>query len=112
MQLLRFFVGSPRPAVAAGMLAAALAGVTLANAPAQARPNTRNMTCASAAALVQSRGAIVLSTGANTFDRYVSNIRYCSGAEQLQPEWVRTSDSNQCFVGYTCFVPDRNDWTR
>ena len=112
MQSMRLFRSAFRPMTVAAALAVMLPGVMFMAAEAQARPNTRDMTCAQAAGLVRSQGAIVLDTGPNTFDRYVSDLKYCSGFEQLQPEWVRTRDSARCFIGYTCYVPDRNDWGR
>ena len=92
-------------------LAAALLLATLAARPveAQARPDTLALSCEEAAGLVTRSGAIVLGTGPNIYDRYVSQIRYCSGAEQLKAEWVKTRDNPQCFVGYTCYVPSRDN---
>ncbi|MFG1314377.1 hypothetical protein [Xanthobacter autotrophicus] len=92
-------------------LAAALLLATLVTAPveAQARPDTLALSCEEAAALVTKNGAIVLGTGPNIYDRYVSQIRYCSGAEQLKAEWVKTRDNPQCFIGYTCYVPSRDN---
>jgi len=86
-------------------IAAALAAGAM---PAQARPDSRSMTCAAAAAMVAQRGAVVMSTGPNTYDRYVSSLASCSAAEQLRPEWVPTRDQPKCFVGYTCYVPSRD----
>ncbi|MCG5234556.1 hypothetical protein [Xanthobacter oligotrophicus] len=92
-------------------LAAALLLATLAAGPveAQARPDTLALSCQDAADLVTKSGAIVLGTGPNIYDRYVSQIRFCSGAEQLKAEWVKTRDNPQCFVGYTCYVPSRDN---
>lgn len=70
--------------------------------PAFAHPNTEDMTCAEAANLVSSSGAIVLDTGDGTYDRYVANASYCLRDETTVPAWVPTKDSNQCFVGYLC----------
>ncbi|MFG1248398.1 MULTISPECIES: hypothetical protein [Xanthobacter] len=102
MQLYRFppFARS----VAAG---AALAIMT--SGAAWARPDSLTMTCAAAARMVASNGAVVIGTGPNIFDRYVNSLRYCSGFEQLKPEWIKTKDNPQCFVGYTCYVPTREN---
>lgn len=89
--------------------AAALVLLLAAGTGAEARPDTLAMSCGEAAALVASRGAIVLGTGPNIFDRYVRELRFCSGFEQLKPEWVRTKDNPQCFIGYTCYVPTRDN---
>lgn len=105
MQLSRF---SPRQGARAPLALAFTLAVGLTSA-AQARPDTLAMSCSQAAALVAGQGAIVLATGPNLFDRYVREIRFCSGAEQLKPEWVKTRDNPQCFIGYTCYVPTRDN---
>jgi hypothetical protein len=63
-------------------------------AVAQTRPLTLGMGCGQARALVTSRGAVVLSTGQNTYDRYVSSGAFC--------QWGLSA------VGYTC-VPNPPD---
>jgi hypothetical protein len=77
-------------------------------AAAQGRPDTSRMSCASARQLVSRHGAIVLSTGPSTFDRFVSNRSYCMPTEQTEPAFVRTTDNRQCFVGYTCREPEHD----
>jgi hypothetical protein len=67
------------------------------------------MSCRQAAGLVASRGAIVLGTGAYTYDRYVSDQRFCLRSEVTIPEWVPTADTPQCFVGYRCKEADLFD---
>lgn len=57
-----------RPILIAPTTAILLAGVLAANA----RPDTRLMTCAQVRSLIAQHGAIVLATGPTTFDRYVS----------------------------------------
>jgi hypothetical protein len=68
----------------------------------QARPSTTGMPCASAARLVASRGEIVLSTGLNTYDRYVSSGAACERGQGAEAAFERTSDDPQCFIGYRC----------
>ncbi|GGF79265.1 hypothetical protein GCM10007301_44130 [Azorhizobium oxalatiphilum] len=55
---------------------------------------------------------IVLDTSPTTFDRYVVNVRYCMPGQQLKPAFERARDNPQCFVGYTCYDPDKTgrDW--
>ncbi|MGE4373660.1 MAG: hypothetical protein AB7E29_12330 [Xanthobacter sp.] len=72
---------------------------------AQQMPNTRDMTCEQAANLVARKGGVVLRTGENTFDRYVSDLNFCAMGDALRPEWVPTRDQKQCFIGYTCYTP-------
>lgn len=93
---------SSRPGRAAALLSA---GLLLIAAPAAARPLSTSMTCAQAAALVQKQGAVVMDTGPNTYDRYVSTLSACWPGQALKPQWVATRDMRQCFVGYTCYDP-------
>jgi hypothetical protein len=72
---------------------------------AQARPSTVTMTCAQAARLVTSQGAIVLGTGGLTFDRFVTDRRFCAINQTTEPAWVPAADNPQCFVGYRCKEP-------
>jgi hypothetical protein len=48
---------------------------------AQNRPTTTAMACGQAARLVASRGAVILATGGNTYDRFVSDGRFCLTTE-------------------------------
>src|SRR3954451_2697924 len=72
---------------------------------AQARPSTVTMACAQAAQLVTSQGAIVLGTGGSTFDRFVTDRRFCAINQTTEPAWVPAADNLQCFVGYRCKEP-------
>jgi len=67
-----------------------------------ARPDVRTMTCAQARALVLQNGAVVLTTGQYTYDRYVARQAYCFAPFVIQRAWVATADTEQCPVGYTC----------
>jgi hypothetical protein len=71
-------------------------------AMAQPRLSTTDMSCNQAAGLVASRGAIVLGTGGYTYDRFVSDGRFCLRTEATDPAWVAAGDTPQCFVGYRC----------
>ncbi|RTM03919.1 MAG: hypothetical protein EKK31_17945 [Hyphomicrobiales bacterium] len=88
----------------------AAAMVVAATNFADARPDTRNMTCAQIQALIQSQHAAVLSTGANTYDRYVRQFgNECDAPYVPMVDYVPTHDG-QCMV-YRCeepapFVPD------
>ncbi|MCB5173590.1 hypothetical protein [Microvirga lenta] len=68
----------------------------------QTRPNTTAMSCAQAAGLVRSQGAIVLNTGPYTYDRFVSGGGFCAVTEGYETAWAPTADNPQCFVGYRC----------
>ena len=69
---------------------------------AQDGPNSLTMSCASAQRLVQERGAVVIWSGPNIFDRYVSNGGQCAGSEMTVPAWIATQDQQQCPVGQRC----------
>jgi hypothetical protein len=86
--------------VAAVFLASVMGAV------AQPRLSTTAMSCNQAASLVSSRGAIVLGTGGYTYERFVSDHRFCLRTETTEPAWVGSGDTPQCFVGYRC--RDRN----
>jgi hypothetical protein len=60
------------------------------------------MGCGQAAGLVASSGAIVLGTGGHTYERFVSDARFCLRTEMTEPVWVLAADTSQCFVGYRC----------
>lgn len=66
-----------------------------------ARPNTLSMSCAQASGLVASQGAAVLSTGPNSYDRYVANASFCLPGETLRRASAPTADG-ACQIGYVC----------
>jgi hypothetical protein len=66
---------------------------------AEARPDVRQMTCKSAAALVKKSGKVVMTTGNHTYDRIMANQSSCSRPEKYL---ARTRDNKSCFVGYKC----------
>ena len=78
-------------------------------ASAQTQLDGRSMRCAQLAATVQSRGAVVISTGPSTYDRYVNSGQFCVRPEIPVPTWISTVDAPQCFVGYVC--RDRQTFT-
>ena len=59
---------------------------------AQSRPQSTRMTCGQAAALVFERGALVLGTGAHTYDRFVRHRGFCTVTEVTRPAFVPTLD--------------------
>ena len=66
------------------------------------RPNTLNMSCAEARGLVAARGAVVLSTGRHTFDRFVSSPGYCLYGEYAYNASAPTRDRASCSLGFRC----------
>ncbi len=88
----------------AGMLVLALAALVPTVAEA-ARPDLRRMSCAQAQAMVAQRGAVVMTTGQYTYQRFVAGPRWCDRWEVVRPEVARTRDTQSCVVGYICEVP-------
>jgi len=86
--------------------AAALAGLVLlgmgAGVLAQTRPDSLRMGCEAARRLVSERGAVVLGTGPDIYDRFVASQGFCQRDEYTEPVWLPTGDSRQCFIGYRC----------
>lgn len=84
--------------------AAALAGGTIALAASQpasaqsGRPLSTAMTCAQVQGMINQRGAVVLSTGQYTFDRYVANRNFCQHGEVAGKDTVPTRDNAYCYV--------------
>jgi len=82
----------------------AAAMVVAATNFANARPDTRKMTCAQTQALIQRQHAAVLSTGPNTYDRYVRQYgNECDEPAVPMVDYVPASDG-QCMV-YRCEEP-------
>ena len=81
-----------------------LAGAALAQ-----RPSTLSMSCGQARALVGSYGAVVLSTGRHTYDRFVATPGFCHLGEHARPGLAPTADARQCRIGFVC-VPGRRPW--
>jgi hypothetical protein len=66
--------------------------VALSVAASAQRPDARTMTCQQVHDLIASRGAVVLTTGQHTYDRYVASGRYCSFPNTTRPESINTRD--------------------
>lgn len=89
-------------------LGAAMLMLLSTSAIAEPMPLSLTMRCYQVAALVRSRGAVVLRTGPYTYDRYVSHAGFCVLGETTEPAWVPTLDTPQCFIGYRCVDADRD----
>src|SRR5215212_4742252 len=70
--------------------------------PAEARTDARRLTCAQAQALVRAQGAVVLTTGQYTYERFVSDHRFCERDEVTRPRRTPTRDTRTCRIGYVC----------
>jgi hypothetical protein len=71
-------------------------------ASAAARPDTRIMTCEQARAFVREKGAVIMSTGQYTYERFVSGYGYCDRGEETWLQVAPTKDNPKCRVGYIC----------
>jgi hypothetical protein len=84
----------------------ALAALGIATgAAAQPRPNTLQMSCRDAQALVVSHGAIVLGTGPNRYERYVRDQSFCPIGMRTQSIWDQAADAAACPIGFRCRDP-------
>ena len=82
----------------------AAAMIVAATSIADARPDTRKMTCAQTQSLIQTRHAVVLTTGANTYERYVRQYgNECDAPYVPMSDYVPASDG-RCMV-YRCEEP-------
>lgn len=81
-----------------------VAVVSLPITAAEARPNTRSMTCSQAQSLVKQQGKVVMDTGPGTFEMFFADARYCSPpVMRLQPVFAPTKDRKSCAVGFRCY---------
>ena len=79
------------------------AAAILSASPADAqRPDLRSMSCAQAQGLIASRGAVVMSTGQFTFDRFVANASFCTREEVTRRAYTPTGDNPRCALGLRC----------
>ena len=97
--------------VAATLVAGLVVGLMTAGEAAAQRADTRSLTCRAAQDLIQQSGAVTLSTGANTFDRFVANSRACGIQGRATNTFVSTSDNPNCRL-QTCRSRRSSDGTR
>jgi hypothetical protein len=69
---------------------------------AQPRPSAPALPCGTSQQLVFAHGAVVLGTGGFGYDRFVRDRSFCEVNEYVDPAWVPSLDTPQCFVGYRC----------
>jgi hypothetical protein len=90
------FLSARRPMAALFLLA------MVVGAQAQSRPDSLRMSCEATRRLVSERGAVVLGTGPDIYDRYVNSQAFCERDEYTDPVWLPSADARQCFIGYRC----------
>jgi hypothetical protein len=83
--------------LALSVLLSLAAGTSLAQ-----RPSTQAMSCGQARSLVASQGAVVMSTGAHTYDRFVAAPNFCMLGEYAYYAYAPTSDARSCRLGFVC----------
>lgn len=71
------------------------------NEPAD-RVTAMDFTCADLGALVTKRGALIVRTGPNGYDRLVRDQQFCERDLLTGPVTVETRDARSCFAGYRC----------
>ena len=91
-----------RRGIAPVLVTAAILAASSAEAQ---RPDLRTLSCGQAQALLQSRGAVVMSTGRYTYDRFVAHAGYCIHGEITRQAWVATGDNAGCVLGFRCEIP-------
>ncbi|TGQ64257.1 hypothetical protein EN829_020170 [Mesorhizobium sp. M00.F.Ca.ET.186.01.1.1] len=85
------------------ILVTALAAL-VATGAAEARPDSRRISCAQINAMIQSHRAVVLTTGPNTYDRYVRQFgNECDWPQVPMSAYIQARDG-QCPV-YRCEEP-------
>jgi hypothetical protein len=86
-----------------GIAALAIAATASASL---ARPDARTMTCHQTQALIEQRGAITISTGRHTYERFIAYDGYCYHPEVRHITYISTKDTDQCPV-FHCEQPIR-----
>lgn len=86
----------------AAIVALITSSLLITDTMAQTRPSTTAMTCTAASSLVASRGALVIGTGGETYERVVTLKWFCESDEYAKPMFAPTRDRNACFIGYYC----------
>lgn len=94
-----------RFAMTAVLMAAGLASVS-----AQGRPDARAMSCEQVRALIESRGAVVMTTGRHTYDRFVAHGSYCAHLDAPVATTIATRDTDRCWVHHCKTITDGGAW--
>lgn len=87
-----------------------------AGAQAATRYNIGSMSCAQTQALVRNQGAVILrwkspTSGAQLFDRFVNDDRFCPTGQEARRFLVPTADARSCVV-YNCQQIQRDRFKR
>ena len=85
-------------AFSAAALGVLLPGLT--DVASAARPDIRTLTCNEVQATIRRSGAVVMTTGENTYRRFAATARFCAPNEISRPTTVRAQDNQRCQVRY------------
>lgn len=91
-------------------MTAALLAAGLASASAQGRPDARAMSCEQVRALIEARGAVVITTGRHTYDRFVAHGGYCAHLDARAATTITTRDTDRCWVYHCKTITDGGTW--
>ncbi len=83
---------------------AGLACLALAGGAAAGRPDLRTMTCEEALDLVFHEGAVVMTTGEHTFQRFVASPAFCDPWQGTRPQVHQAKDTPHCPLP-VCYEP-------
>ncbi|WP_346898417.1 hypothetical protein [uncultured Roseibium sp.] len=76
--------------------------LVLGSVAAEARPSLYTMSCSQAQAFVQRQGSVVANTGPMTYERFVSDGKYCDRSQRPVSAYITTRDNAQCRIDYRC----------
>jgi hypothetical protein len=83
------------------LCAAAAVAMTATTVMAANRPDTRSMSCEQVRSFIRDRGAVVMTTGQHTYDRFVARDSACYRPDIAWQTTVRARDTGACPV-YHC----------
>ncbi|MEM8665412.1 MAG: hypothetical protein AAGF49_14975 [Pseudomonadota bacterium] len=84
------------------MMYAAMIVVAMTATAAQARPDTRQMSCNQVQSLIDRQGSVVMTTGPRTFKKFVRRDNQCMPGQVLRVYLVPTNDFEECGVWGVC----------
>lgn len=88
--------------LAAGLMAAGLAGSATAQPVGADRPFTPALTCAAVQGIVARRGRVVLASSPTAYETVHLESGACQNEVTSAPAFEPTLDEPYCFAGYRC----------
>jgi hypothetical protein len=65
------------------------------------RPDSLALSCDQVQATIARQGSVVIGTGPNVYDRFVSDARFCGTTQYARQDFIRTQNTRYCLV-YVC----------